>query len=173
MDQAAWIGNVIARMSALALSLGAPLPLGDIAWLLRCLCCVACGFWRHHALTGWGSYVGGPWLLDTYMHGWLLYECWVHLPLGSLPRYRGCHAPLLPATVVALCLQCYVWGLQHHILVLLWCLVGWRGWPMLDVLATHQKSRCPVAVWFLIQGQLVPRHAQCVHCTILMAGTRM
>jgi len=32
---------------------GAPLPLGDIAWLLlRCLCCVAYGSWRLHVLTG-------------------------------------------------------------------------------------------------------------------------
>ena len=45
--------QVITRMSAPALSLGAHLPLDDIGrLLLRCLCCVAYGAWRLHVLIG-------------------------------------------------------------------------------------------------------------------------
>ena len=53
MDQATWIGNAIAQMSALVLLLGVLPPLGGIAWLLlRCFYCVAFGFWRLGVLTG-------------------------------------------------------------------------------------------------------------------------
>ena len=74
MDQATWIGNATAQMSALVLLLGALLLLGDIAWLLlRCFCCVVWGSWRLDVLT-------------AYMHGWLPYECCARLQFGSWQR---------------------------------------------------------------------------------------
>ena len=64
MDQAAWIGNVIARMSALALSLGAPLPLGDIAAALPLLRCV--------------------WILAVSCADWMRELCWWTMALRYL-----------------------------------------------------------------------------------------
>ena len=64
MDQAAWIGNVIARMSALALSLGAPLPLGDIAAALPLLRCV--------------------WILAASCADWMRELCWWTMALRYL-----------------------------------------------------------------------------------------
>ena len=52
MGRVALIGSVIARMSVPGLLLGAPFPMGDIAWLiLSCLCYVVCGCGQLHAFT--------------------------------------------------------------------------------------------------------------------------
>ena len=77
---------------------GGRVPLADICRfrLLWFLCCVVHGPLRHCTLPGVGRRVGWPWLEGTCMHGWLLCECWAHLPLGSWPLWQACHVLPLP-----------------------------------------------------------------------------
>ena len=146
MDQAAWIGNAVTQMSALAVTGSSP-SFGRYCMAVAALPLLRC-----------------VWILAASCADWMRGPCWLTMALKYLHARMAALRVLGPSSVwfsaavarmsrassssdrggSVLAVLCA--GLQPHILVPLLCLVGWRGWPMLDVLATHQRSKCPVAV---------------------------